>query len=292
MNRAKRLGVAASQFEYKINGKTINLSATVAALEDNVRPGFVLVFEDTTDMLRAQKAAAWHEIARRVAHEIKNPLTPISLCSERISRQLERPQSTDTYRILSECSAIISSEVETVRALVDEFSHFARLPAAQPAPSDLNEVVETALCAFAGRLNNIEVIRDLDRDLPRVNIDREQFKRLVVNLIDNAAEAMTDSLVRRLYVGTAAPAPDIVELTIADTGCGISNEDKERLFLPYFTTKSRGSGLGLAIVNHIAVEHGAHIRVEDNAPIGARFTVELGVLPRTEASPQAAEARV
>jgi PAS domain S-box-containing protein len=291
MNRARRLGVAASQFEYKLDGKTINLSATVAALEDTVRPGFVLVFEDTTDMLRAQKAAAWHEVARRVAHEIKNPLTPISLCAERISRHLERPPSPETGRILSECSAIISGEVETVRSLVDEFSHFARLPAAQPTPSDLNEVVETALAAFAGRLEKIHVTRDLAADLPRVNIDREQFKRLVVNLIDNAAEAMTGSLMKRLYVGTYAPTPDTVELTIADTGCGISDEDKEKLFLPYFTTKSRGTGLGLAIVNHIVVEHGAQIRVEDNTPIGARFIVELGVLPRIGRMPQPAEAR-
>jgi two-component system, NtrC family, nitrogen regulation sensor histidine kinase NtrY len=111
--------------------------------------------------------------------------------------------------------------------------------------------------------------------LPQVNIDREQFKRLVVNLVDNAAEAMQDSLVRRLYIGTSSPAPETVELTVADTGCGISPQDKERLFLPYFTTKSRGTGLGLAIVSHILAEHGAHIRVEDNTPVGARFIVEL-----------------
>ena len=163
-----------------------------------------MVLEDTTDMLRAQKAAAWHEIARRIAHEIKNPLTPIGLCAERISRQLERIDGPEKNRILRECSTIIASEVQTVKTLVDEFSHFARLPAAQPVPSDLNEVVENALAVFAGRLDDIEVRKNLASGLPLVNIDPEQFKRLVVNLIDNAAEAMRDSLVKRLYVGTSA----------------------------------------------------------------------------------------
>jgi nitrogen fixation/metabolism regulation signal transduction histidine kinase len=282
--------VAASQFEVNRDGKVTTLSATIAALEDRIAPGFVVVLEDTSDMLRAQKAAAWHEVARRIAHEIKNPLTPISLCSDRIARQLDRP-GPDTGRILKECSQIIASEVETVRLLVDEFSNFARFPSAQPVPSDLNEVVENALGVFAGRLDGIDVIRDLDPSLPQVNIDRDQFKRLVVNLVDNAAEAMRDSLVKRLYVGTSAPAAEIVELTIADTGCGITAADKEKLFLPYFTTKSRGTGLGLAIVNHIASDHGAQVRMEDNSPAGARFTVELHALSHAPSEPRPAEAR-
>jgi nitrogen fixation/metabolism regulation signal transduction histidine kinase len=247
------------------------------------------VLEDTSDMLRAQKAAAWHEVARRIAHEIKNPLTPIALCSERIQRQLDRPATADTARILRECSEIIASEVESVRSLVDEFSNFARFPSAQPTLSDLNEVVENAIGVFAGRLAGIEVIRDLTPNLPPVNIDREQFKRLVVNLIDNAAEAMHSSLVRRLYIGTACPAPETVELTVADTGCGISPQDKERLFLPYFTTKSRGTGLGLAIVSHILTEHGAHIRVEDNVPVGARFVIEIPAVTPVEPDPSRME---
>lgn len=281
MNRARRMGVAASQLELTREGMQLHLSVTVAALEDKLTPGFVLVLEDTSDMLRAQKAAAWHEVARRIAHEIKNPLTPISLCSDRMALQLENP-GPNTSRILRECSRIISSEVETVRTLVDEFSQFARLPAAQPVVADLNDVVENALGVFAGRLENIEVIKHLDSSLPPVRIDREQFKRLVVNLVDNAAEAMKSSLVRRLYVGTSAPTSDTVELIVADTGCGITAADKEKLFLPYFTTKTRGTGLGLAIVNHIVSEHGAQIRVEDNVPTGARFIVELPVAAAVE----------
>ncbi|HYI94816.1 MAG TPA: ATP-binding protein [Bryobacteraceae bacterium] len=279
MNRARRMNVAASQLEVRDEQRVLHLSITVSALDDRVTSGFVLVLEDTTDMMRAQKAAAWHEIARRIAHEIKNPLTPIGLCAERISRQLDRIGSgPEKDRILRECSSIITSEVQTVKTLVDEFSHFARLPAAQPVPADLNEVVENALAVFAGRLEDIEVRKHLAADLPPVNIDREQFKRLVVNLIDNAAEAMRESLVKRLYVGTSAIGTDFVELTIADTGCGISSDDKEKLFLPYFTRNPRGTGLGLAIVNHIVSEHGAQIRVENNYPAGARFIVEIAVL--------------
>lgn len=278
MNRARRMNVAASQIEIRDEQRVLHLSVTVSALDERVTSGFVVVLEDTTDMLRAQKAAAWHEIARRVAHEIKNPLTPIGLCAERIARYLDRASSPEKDRVLRECATIIASEVQTVKTLVDEFSHFARLPAAQPAPSDLNEVVENALAVFAGRLDDLDVTKNLAADLPLVNLDREQFKRLVVNLVDNAAEAMRDSLVKRLYVGTSAVGADFVELTIADTGCGISPDDKEKLFLPYFTRSPRGTGLGLAIVNHIVSEHGAQIRVENNYPQGARFIVEIGAL--------------
>ena len=278
MNRARRMSVAASQIEIRDEQRLLHLSVTVSALDERVTSGFVIVLEDTTDMLRAQKAAAWHEIARRIAHEIKNPLTPISLCAERISRQLDRIGSPEKDRILRECSNIIASEVQSVKTLVDEFSHFARLPAAQPAPADLNEVVENAMAVFAGRLDGIELRKDLSPGLPQVNIDREQFKRVVVNLVDNAAEAMRDSLVKQLYVGTAAIGADFVELIIADTGCGISHDDKEKLFLPYFTRNPRGTGLGLAIVNHIVSEHGAQIRVENNHPKGARFVIEVGAM--------------
>ncbi|HUS05156.1 MAG TPA: ATP-binding protein [Bryobacteraceae bacterium] len=287
MNRARRMGLAASQFELRTEHKVLHLSATVAALDEKVTSGFVLVLEDTSDLLRAQKAAAWHEVARRIAHEIKNPLTPIGLSSERIARQLDRIQSSETDRILRECAATISTEVASLKQLVDEFSQFARFPAAQPAASDLNEVVENALVVFQGRLLGIELIKELAPGLPGVNIDREQFKRVVINLVDNAAEAMDQSLVKRLYIRTAAPTPDTVELTVADTGCGVSPEDKEKLFLPFFSTKGRGTGLGLAIVNHILSDHDAQIRVEDNSPVGARFIIDLPTLApsETDASP-------
>jgi two-component system, NtrC family, nitrogen regulation sensor histidine kinase NtrY len=239
----------------------------------------VLVVEDTSELLRAQKAAAWHEVARRVAHEIKNPLTPIALCADRISRHLDRyPSSPDAIRILRECSTTIAREVESVKTLVDEFSQFSRFPAAQPAPSDLNEIVESALVVFAGRLDGIDLQKDLAPALPLVNVDPEHFRRVVVNLVDNAADAMQDSGQKRLYISTRPTDADSVELIVADTGCGVSREDKEKLFLPYFSTKGRGTGLGLAIVNRILSDHDAVIRVEDNSPSGARFIVDIPVI--------------
>jgi len=290
MNRAWRTGVAGTQIEYKAERRVLHLALTVAALDKQRGSGFVLVVEDTSDLLRAQKAAAWHEVARRVAHEIKNPLTPISLCADRIARQLERAgPAADTRRILQECSVTIAREVESVRTLVDEFSQFSRFPAAQPAPSDLNEVVENALSVFEGRLDGIQLRTELGAGLAPVNIDREQFKRVVVNLVDNAAEAMQDSLLKRLYIGTRLTEADSVELVVADTGCGISREDKEKLFLPYFSTKGRGTGLGLAIVNRILADHDATIRVEDNVPAGARFIVDLPTLASSGQEAKAAE---
>src|SRR5579864_3572696 len=290
MNRARRTGVAGTQLEYKAERGILHLALTVAALDLQRSSGYVLVVEDTSELLRAQKSAAWHEVARRVAHEIKNPLTPISLCADRIARQLERPEQTsETRRILRECSVTIAREVESVRTLVDEFSQFTRFPAAQPVVSDLNEVVNNALSVFEGRLDGIAVQKELAPSLPAVNVDREQFKRVVVNLVDNAAEAMQDSLVKQLYISTRYTDADFVELIVADTGCGVSRDDKEKLFLPYFSTKGRGTGLGLAIVNRILADHDATIRVEDNLPAGARFIVDLPTLASSDQAAKAAE---
>ena len=290
LKRARRTGVAASQIDLESPHQVFHLAVTVSALpvRQPAAPGFVVVLEDTSELLRAQKAAAWHEVARRIAHELKNPLTPIALCAERIARQLDRsPMAPESQRILRECATTISREVESVKTLADEFSRFSRFPAAQPVPSDLNEIVRNALNVFAGRLDGIDLRVELGAALPPVNVDPEQFKRVVVNLVDNAAEAMRESLVKRLLVTTQVNSAELVELLVADTGCGISAEDKEKLFLPYFSTKGRGTGLGLAIVNHILSEHSARIRVEDNLPAGARFYVEVPVTVPAEAEARA-----
>jgi signal transduction histidine kinase len=179
--------------------------------------------------------------------------------------------------ILRECSETISKSVESVKTLVDEFSQFARFPSAQPVRCDLNQVVEEALLVFQGRLEGISVRASFTPNLPPVNLDPEQFQRVVINLVDNAAEAMQDALVKNLYIATQAGSAETVELVVADSGCGVSPDDKEKLFLPYFSTKNRGTGLGLAIVSHIVAEHNGQIRVEDNRPVGARFTVEIPV---------------
>lgn len=277
LKRARRTGTANRQVELATAGGSRQLSVTVSALEARITSGFVMVLEDTSELLNAQKAAAWHEVARRIAHELKNPITPIALSAERIERQIARCESTppEVKRIIHDCCAIIGREVASVKGLVDEFGRFARFPSAQPVPTNVNEVVAEGLAVFEGRLSGISVHRALAPDLPLVALDREQFKRVIVNLVDNAAEAMRDSPMRQIVVATASPGPETVELTVADTGCGISTGDKEKLFLPSFSTKQRGTGLGLAIVSHILAEHNAHIRVEDNRPVGARFIIEL-----------------
>ncbi|MBV9404081.1 MAG: GHKL domain-containing protein, partial [Acidobacteriaceae bacterium] len=290
LKRARRTGAAASQLEIQRARSVLHLAITVASLEE--QRGFVLVLEDTSDLLRAQKAAAWQEVARRIAHEMKNPLTPISLSADRIARQLLRLNvDAKTRAILEECTETIQQEVQTVKSLVDEFSQFSRFPAAQPVPTDLNEIVESARAVFAGRLEGISVSVHLDRNIPPVMADREQIKRVVVNLIDNAAEAMIDAPVRRLLIATSRISPDTVELSVTDTGCGVSATDKEKLFLPYFSTKGRGTGLGLAIVSRIITEHQGRVRVEDNDPTGASFIVELNAAATAETSTTESDAQ-
>jgi len=293
MNRARRTGVASRQFEINTPARTLHLAITVAAIErgreaGGRNAGFVVVIEDTSDLLRAQKVAAWSEVARRVAHEIRNPLTPITLCAERIVRQANRtplPESLD--RVLRECAGTILDETASVKRLVDEFSQFSRLPAAQLVLCDLNEVMAAGIGVFDGRLEGIDITVDLAAGLPPVMADPEQLKRVIVNLVDNAAEAMQDSPVKELLVQTQAGDADTVEIVIADTGCGVTADQKEKLFLPYFSTKVRGTGLGLAIVSHILTEHGASVRVEDNKPSGARFAIEMPAVPAGDETAEA-----
>ncbi len=292
MNRARRTGHASQQLEVKTPRRTLHLAVTVSAIEGRRGAGFVIVIEDSSDLLRAQKIAAWSEVARRVAHEIRNPLTPIALSAERIVRQLDRQgEASAVDKVVRECAGIILDETASVKRLVDEFSQFSRLPAAQPAICDLNEVVANGIGVFEGRLDGIEVNVDLAPGLPPVSIDPEQVKRVVVNLIDNAAEAMQDSALKVLTIQTRAGLADTVEIIFADTGCGITAEQKEKLFLPYFSTKGRGTGLGLAIVSHILTEHNANIRVEDNEPCGAWFRVEIPIaVPDKQTTPVTAAA--
>ena len=287
LRRADRMGVTTSQMEMQLSPGSLNLvplnvAVTVAALKhQGGRSGYVVVFEDLSDLLRAQKQAAWREVARRVAHEIKNPLTPIALSAERIQRHLDRaaPQEAASLSVVRSCAETIAGAVETVRRLVDEFSTLASFPVANPQPADLNEIVESALSMFNGRLDGIRLHKSLATDLPKVMADGEAIKRAVANLVDNAAEALQDSMVREIEITTALVASrDAVEIAVADTGHGITRELKEKLFLPYFSTKKRGTGLGLAIVNRIVEDHHGSIRVEENRPVGTRFIVELPVV--------------
>src|SRR5271170_1196096 len=282
LRRADRMGITAANVELDLPRAQLNVAVTVSALSHAAEGlGYVLVFEDLSDLLRAQKQAAWREVARRVAHEIKNPLTPIALSAERILRHLTRGTAPDaaSLEVIRTCADTIGNAVETVRRLVDEFSVLARFPASRPQPASLNSLVESALIMFNGRLDGIQVRTELAHDLPSVMADPEAIKRAVANLVDNAAEAMQDAILREITISTSLVASrDAVELSVSDTGLGVSHDLKERLFLPYFSTKRRGTGLGLAIVSRIVEEHHGSIRVEENRPAGARFVVELPVV--------------
>jgi len=251
-----------------------------------------VVFEDLSDLLKAQKQAAWREVARRVAHEIKNPLTPIALSTERIQRHLDRSTTADraSMGVIRSCAETIAGAVETVRRLVDEFATLARFPVAKPLPADINDIIESALSMFNGRLDGIALHKSLAADLPRVLADNEAMKRAIANLVDNAAEATESSVLREIEISTAlVGSRDAVEITVSDTGHGVTRDVKEKLFLPYFSTKKRGTGLGLSIVSRIVEDHHGSIRVEENRPVGTRFIVELPVVP--ESAPTAVIAK-
>jgi nitrogen fixation/metabolism regulation signal transduction histidine kinase len=273
---------------------TLVLSVTAASMNERrngpiaprQRLGYVVVFEDLSELLQAQKQAAWREVARRIAHEIKNPLTPIALSAERIRRHITRGTPDESSRaVITGCADTIASSVETVRQLVDEFSTLARFPAPQLCPLDLNGAVVEALTQFDSRLDDIHVSTSLAKDLPPVMADAEGIKRVIANLVDNSAEAMSGALVRDLVISTALlGGKDTVELSMADTGHGVTAAVKEKLFMPYFSTKQRGTGLGLAIVARIIEDHHGTIRVEENRPVGARFVIELPVAAEAERS--------
>jgi two-component system nitrogen regulation sensor histidine kinase NtrY len=284
MRRSLRMGAASREIEIATAGRLVRAAVTVSSLGPRrSNPGFVVVIDDLTDLLRAQKAAAWQEVAQRIAHEIKNPLTPIQLSAQRLLRHLERAASSqangrpaELEGLVAECAGLIEREVQTLESLVNEFSQFARFPSARLASADLNSIVSSALDLFRGRLEGITLKTELAPTLPPVKADPELLRRVVANLIDNAAEAMEGSTVRRLRVATRVQGDgDAVEIEISDSGHGISPQDKERLFLPHFSTRERGTGLGLAIASRIIAEHFGTIRVEDNLPSGTRFLIRF-----------------
>ena len=291
MRRSHRMGSASGEMDMaepgaggngQGHGGTLNLQATVALLESAATRehlGYVIVLENATELLRAQKQSAWKEVARRVAHEIKNPLTPISLSAEQIARHTGRLETAGieslSIAVIRRCAEVISTSVESMRGLVDQFASLAQFPTAQPRPADLNTIIENSLALFAGRTQNTRIVRRLSPTLPLVLADPEAMKRALSNLVDNALEAMQQSLLRELRITTSLLDSGLIELTVADTGAGLTDDMRERLFLPYFSTKQRGTGLGLAIAAKIIQEHGGTIRAEKNEPAGARFILEL-----------------
>ncbi|HVG30191.1 MAG TPA: ATP-binding protein [Pyrinomonadaceae bacterium] len=303
--RARRTGRAAWQMELTRGAQQsdgvvpVALTATAfGAQADAAARGVVLVIEDLTELLAAQRAAAWSEVARRMAHEIKNPLTPIQLSAERIARNFTRAARAEeggsqildiggngherddrVARVVEECTQTITREVGSLKAMVDEFSRFSRLPRARLEAADLNEVVRQAVALYEDRLADVRLDVLLAHALPPAQLDAEQMRRALVNLIDNALESTAHAEGEsRITVATGHdPSRGLLLLEIADTGHGIAREDFPHLFQPYFSTRGRGTGLGLAIVQHIINDHGGRIRAERNRPRGAKFLVELPV---------------
>jgi nitrogen fixation/metabolism regulation signal transduction histidine kinase len=258
-------------------GREIHLAAAATALqgESGTHEGTVLVFDDVTPLVRTQRVAAWRDVARRLAHEIKNPLTPIQLSAERMTRHFAgAPEATRA--LVEECTSAIVTEVESLKALVDEFAQFARMPAPRAVPSNLNVVLADTLALYNGVVTDTVIDRELAPGLPPVRLDVEQIRRVVINLVDNALEALSGTAGGRIVVQTQHDAANAVaRIVIADNGPGVPAGDREKLFMPYYSTKRRGSGLGLAIVRRIVGEHGGSIEVGENTPRGSRFVIEL-----------------
>ncbi|MBI5485400.1 MAG: HAMP domain-containing protein [Deltaproteobacteria bacterium] len=251
----------------------LNLHLTMLRNENGEILGMVLVLDDLTQMMRAQRMAAWREVARRIAHEIKNPLTPIQLSAQRLrKRYLSRFSEDET--VFDECTEMIIKSVDELKTLVNEFSNFARMPAIQPESNDLNALIRETLTLYQEGHRGVAFNFVQDDKLPLLTIDRDQIKRVIINLLENAVAAMAEQGNITLTSRYDAELK-IVALAIADDGPGIAPEDKPRLFEPYFSTRKTGTGLGLAIVSSIITDHGGFVRVRDNQPHGAIFVIEL-----------------
>ncbi len=236
------------------------------------RMGTLVMVEDLTDLLRGQRAAAWREVARRIAHEIKNPLTPIQLAAQRIRKKFAE-NAPDLPQVLPESTASIEREVDALKRMVDEFSRFARMPEMAAGPVDFAEVVRSVLALYQG-LPDIRWEVDATCDVGTVSVDAEQMRRVLINLIDNAVAAMQSKGTIRISAGARA-GPGSLHIEVADTGPGILPADRDKMFVPYFSTKRRGTGLGLAIVHRVVTDHRGTIRVEENDPHGARFVIDI-----------------
>lgn len=236
--------------------------------------GLVVVFEDLSEIEKVQRMAAWREVARRIAHEVKNPLTPIQLSAQRLKKRYGDILDGEDAEIFDECTGMIITQVEELKRLVNEFSNFARMPAANPSPSDISEIINEALSLYRETHKEVDFVFNDSKEVPVFNLDREQIRRVMINLFDNAIEAIEGKgkVVIDLHYDNILK---MVRIEVVDNGRGISPENKARLFEPYFSTKKQGTGLGLAIVSTIITDHNGFIRVKDNKPKGTKFIIEL-----------------
>jgi two-component system nitrogen regulation sensor histidine kinase NtrY len=265
----------AREMTLSLQGNPLTLAVSFSPLADGRggAPGLLLVLEDLTPLMRAQRVAAWREVARRLAHEIKNPLTPIQLSAQRILKKFKEG-SPELPEVLEQGTEAIVREVSGLKRMVDEFSHFARLPAVNPVPCDLHALIDDSVALYGGVGGALHFEKRYDSRMPRVLLDPEQMKRVFVNLIDNARDAMGGSG-RITFSTTYRPEVESLRVEVTDEGPGIRPEDRDRLFVPYFSTKKKGTGLGLAIVNRIISDHSGYIHAENRRPRGACFVMEL-----------------
>jgi two-component system nitrogen regulation sensor histidine kinase NtrY len=256
--------------------RTVMVHLTRLRDEEGEPLGMVAVFDDLTELMRAQRARAWQEVARRIAHEIKNPLTPIQLSAQRLRRRYAGLLEDAEGEVLDDATRTIVAQVEGMKRLVDEFSRFAKMPDSRPAPEDLNRLVDEVAALYRPAHGQIQFDIRLDDRLPIVEVDAEQIKRTLVNLLDNAVSVLQGNPHGRIEIHTEYdPQRELVRLVVADNGPGLAAEAKDRLFEPYFSTKQGGTGLGLAIVKSIVADHGGYIRAADNRPHGTRFVLEF-----------------
>jgi two-component system nitrogen regulation sensor histidine kinase NtrY len=282
VNRAENHSIT-RQIKLRVRNGMSTLLVKVAILRDEEERylGMVVVVDDLTQLQKAQRAEAWREVARRIAHEIKNPLTPIQLSAQRL-RKRYLSQFEQDGAIFDECTKTIINQVEELKNLVNEFSSFARMPAASPAPNSLNEIIREAMVLYEEGHKQIRFEFKPDSRIPVFNLDKEQIKRVIVNLLDNAVAAVDavggkDGGGQILIESQLDPLMNLARVEVADNGCGVAAEDKPLLFEPYFSTKPSGTGLGLAIVNTIVSDHHGYVRVRDNIPRGSRFVIELPI---------------
>ncbi len=298
LQKSTVLGPVVRNIELTFPGKTLHLATTVTFLVDSTgqRTGWVVALDDVTELLRIEKMSAWQEVARRLAHEIKNPLTPIQLSAERVLRRYKQLMSGTTTRtapgswqtafttfdnLLEECVRTIIQEAGSLKKLVDEVSRFARLPEVKLEDAELHRIVDSTLSLYNGRTQGVQLVKNFAPDIPKLRIDPEQMKRVFINLLDNALEAMAGSREARvLGIRTSCnPLQKSVRVEISDTGRGFPKEYQDSLFLPYFSTRSGGTGLGLAIVRQIISDHHGHVRAEPNVPLGTRIIIDLPLVP-------------
>ncbi len=295
LRKSEVLGPVARNIELNLPGKTLHLATTVTPLLDSAgqQTGWVVVLDDVTELLRMEKLSAWREVAQRLAHEIKNPLTPIQLSAQRLLsryRQLLPAAGAESTRLgswqeefasfdnlMEECVKTITQEANSLKSLVDEFSRFARLPQAHLEDADIHGILENTLSLYNGRIHDVRLLRIFSPDVPTLRLDPEQMKRVFINIFDNALEAMADCKNPKvLQIRTSCNTPQrSVRIEISDTGRGFPKEYQDSLFLPYFSTRKGGTGLGLAIVRQIISDHFGHVRAEPNTPLGTKITIDL-----------------